>query len=143
MKVHINLSKEYTEPQITILAAEANDDIQNLLSYIQNMEKIIAANEGDSIIILKPEEIYMICSMGRGVKIYSENKEYTSSKCLYEFENILGNHFVRISKTTLINLSQLKKIEPSFNGMLVVLKNGKSDYISRKYLPLFKKRLGL
>ena len=79
MKVHINLSEEYTEPQITILAAEANDDIQKLLSYIQNMEKIIAANEGDSIIILKPEEIYMICSMGRGVKIYSENKEYTSS----------------------------------------------------------------
>ena len=87
MKVHINLSKEYTEPQITILAAEANEDIQKLLSYIQNMEKVIAANEGESIIILKPEEIYMICSMGRGVNIYSEKKEYTSSKCLYEFEN--------------------------------------------------------
>ena len=58
MKVHINLSKEYTEPQITILAAEANEDIQKLLSYIQNMEKVIAANEGDSIIILNPEEIH-------------------------------------------------------------------------------------
>lgn len=143
MHVTINISQEFTEPQIKICAAEATDDIQKILSYIQNMEKVITVNEEDSIIILKPEEIYMICSTGRGVKVYCQEKEYTSSKCLYEFENILGEVFIRISKTTLINLSCLKKIEPSFNGMLAVLKNGKSDYISRKYLPLFKKRLGL
>lgn len=143
MNVTLNIVKEYAKPQVIIYAAEATEDIRKLLSYIQNMEKMITANEEDSIVILKPEEIYMICSMGRGVRIYCREKEYTSSKCLYEFEEALGNGFIRISKTTLINLAQLSKIESSFNGMLAVLKNNKSDYISRKYLPLFKKRLGL
>lgn len=143
MNVTLTISGEYPEPQVMIYAAEATEDIRKLLSYIQNTEKIITAYEEDSIVILKPEEIYMVCSLGRGVKIYCQKKEYTSSKCLYEFENLLGDNFVRISKTTLINLSHLKKIEPSFSGMLAVLKNEKSDYISRKYLPLFKKRLGL
>ena len=143
MKVTLNISKEYTEPQVCIYAAEATEDISKLVSYIQNVEKVIAVNEEDSTVILKPEEIYMICSTGRGVKVFCEEKEYTSSKCLYEFEDVLGDSVVRISKTTLISVSMLKKIEPSFSGMLAVLKNGKSDYISRKYLPLFKKRLGL
>ena len=143
MKIEMDLSPDITESYVVIHTNEITDHIKKLSAYIQNLEKIIAVYDEENIIILDPEEIYMICSMGRGVNIFSEKKEYTSSKCLYEFENILGDHFIRISKTTLINLSQLKKIEPSFNGMLVVLKNGKSDYISRKYLPLFKKRLGL
>lgn len=143
MNVTLTISQEYTEPQVMIYASEATEDIRKLISYIQNVEKIIAVNEQDSIIILKPEEIYMVCSLGRGVKVFCKEKEYTSSKCLYEFEELLGDSFVRISKTTLISISKLKKIEPSFSGMLAVLKNDKSDYISRKYLPLFKKRLGL
>lgn len=143
MNVTLTISKEYTEPQVTICAAEVTEDINKLVSYIQNVEKIIAVNEEDSIVILKPEEIYMVCSTGRGVQVMCKDKAYTSSKCLYEFEELLADSFVRISKTTLISMSKLEKIEPSFSGMLAVLKNGKSDYISRKYLPLFKKRLGL
>ncbi len=143
MNVTLTISKEYAEPQINIYAPETTADINKLISYIQNAEKMIAVNEEDSIVILKPEEIYMICSTGRGVKVFCEKKEFTSSKCLYEFEEMLGDNFVRISKTTLISVFKLKKIEPSFSGMLAVMDNGKSDYISRKYLPLFKKRLGL
>lgn len=143
MNVTLTISKDYTEPLVNIYAPEATDDIHKLVAYIQNTEKIISANEDDSIVILKPEEIYMVCSLGRGVKVLCKDKEYTSSKCLYEFEELLADSFVRISKTTLISIPKLKKIEPSFSGMLAILDNGKGDYISRKYLPLFKKRLGL
>ncbi|HHT54760.1 MAG TPA: LytTR family transcriptional regulator, partial [Clostridiales bacterium] len=43
--------------------------------------------------------------------------------------------FIRISKSVLVNLKYLDCVEPSFGGiMLLVLKNGCKDYISRKYL---------
>ena len=59
-------------------------------------------------------------------------------------EKLLGSGFMRISKSTLINLKQINSVEPSFHGtMLVILKNGNKDYISRKYLPAFKKYLGI
>ena len=147
LKIEMNVSSDITEPYVVIHTGEITPQIQKLASYIQNMETApaaaIAVYDEDNIVILKPEEIYMIVSQGRFVNVYSENNEYLSRKCLYEFEDTLRDSFMRISKTTLINLTQIKRVEPSFNGMLVVLKNGQKDYISRKYLPVFKKYLGL
>jgi DNA-binding LytR/AlgR family response regulator len=51
---------------------------------------------------------------------------------------------MQISKSTLINLSCMDCIEPGFSGTLLLkLKNGSKDYVSRTYLPEFKKYLGL
>ena len=76
--------------------------------------------------------------------IYGEKKKYRSRKRLYELANQLGKQFMQISKTTLINLSYMDCIEPGFSGTLLLkLKNGSKDYVSRKYLPEFKKYLGL
>ena len=76
--------------------------------------------------------------------IYSEKQKYRSRKRLYELAQQLGKQFMQISKTTLINLSYMDSIEPGFSGTLLLkLKNGSKDYVSRKYLPDFKKYLGL
>ena len=51
---------------------------------------------------------------------------------------------MKISKTTLVNLQYIDGVEASFGGtMLLILKNGCKDYVSRKYLPSFKEYLGL
>lgn len=147
MKIEMNVSSDITEPYVVIHTGEITPQIQKLAAYIQNMgtaaSAAIAVYNEDNIVIVSPEEIYMIVSQGRYVNVYCKDNEYLSKKCLYEFENILQNNFIRISKTTLVNLQQIKRVEPSFNGMLVVLKNGRKDYISRKYLPKFKKSLGI
>ena len=76
--------------------------------------------------------------------IYTERKQYRSRKRLYEIGEQLGNQFMQISKSTLINLSCMDSIEPGFSGTLLLkLKNGCKDYVSRKYLSEFKKYLGL
>lgn len=143
MKLEINLSADIEEPYVVINTREITDEIKELSAYIQNLEKVIAVYEEENIVVLQPEEIYMITSKGRSVDIFCKDKAYTSKRCLYEFEAMLKSGFMRISKTTIVNLRQLSRVEPSFSGMLVVLKNGKKDYISRKYLPQFKKYLGL
>lgn len=57
---------------------------------------------------------------------------------------MLGVSFMRISKSVLINLQYLECVEPTLGGlMMVTLKNGCKECISRKYLPAFKKYLGL
>ena len=143
MHIEIDISAEIKEPYAVIHTNKMTPQINKLISYVQNMDHVIAVYEEDNIVILKPEEIYMIVSAGRSVTIYCEKQEYLSRKCLYEFEDMLKSSFIRISKTTLVNLHQIRRVEPSFNRMLVVMKNGQKDYISRKYLPEFKKYLGL
>lgn len=59
-------------------------------------------------------------------------------------EEDLPSDFIRISKTTIVNLKRIKRVAPSLKGMMFIeLKNGLKDNISRKYLPDFKKALDL
>jgi DNA-binding LytR/AlgR family response regulator len=114
-------------------------------NVFSNSETPVTAfqNEED-IVVLQPNEIYMVRVEDGDTIIYGEKKKYRSRKRLYELANQLGKQFMQISKTTLINLSYMDCIEPGFSGTLLLkLKNGSKDYVSRKYLPEFKKYLGL
>ena len=78
------------------------------------------------------------------VNVYTENSEYLIKKPLYQVEETLGSDFVRISKTTIVNLKKIERVAPSLKGMMFIeLKNGLKDNISRKYLPGFKQALDL
>lgn len=143
MKIEMILSLDVKEPYVVIHTNEITDEIKKLCDYIQSLKRVIAVYDEENIIVLKPEEVYMLVSKGRSVDVFCKDKQFISKKCLYEFEDMLRRDFMRISKTTIVNLKQIDHVEPSFSGMLIVMKNGKKDYISRKYLPEFKKYLGL
>ena len=145
MKVSVDISPEYEEPFAVIHTDKVTDEIQQMIDSLSASDAPITAlwNEKD-IIVLKPMEIYMVRVEDGDTIIYGEKKKYRSRKRLYELANQLGKQFMQISKTTLINLSYMDCIEPGFSGTLLLkLKNGSKDYVSRKYLPEFKKYLGL
>ncbi len=111
-----------------------------------NMESsgVISVVENERIIVLRPDEIYMVRVENEKTVVYTKAKQYSSGKRLYEFEEILGDGFMRISKSTLANLHYLDYVEPTLGGlMLVVLKKRLQGLYFRKYLPSFKKYLGL
>lgn len=86
----------------------------------------------------------MIRTEDNQVKIHTKNDSYNINKRLYELENQLDSSFIRISKSTIVNINEIDYVAPSFKGiMFISLKNGLKDNISRNYLSEFKKRLGL
>ena len=105
---------------------------------------ITALQNEEDIVVLQSKEIYMVRVEDGDTVIYGEKNKYRSRKRLYELGAQLGAQFMQISKSTLVNLSYLDSIEPGFSGTLLLkLRNGSSDYVSRTYLPAFKKYLGL
>lgn len=145
MKVSIDLSPEYKEPYAVIHTDKVTDEIMRIVEMFGSNETPVTAFQNEEeIVVLKPREIYMVRVEGGDTLIYGERQKYRSRKRLYELAEILGKQFMQISKTTLINLSYIDSIEPGFSGtMLMKLKNGNKDYVSRKYLPEFKRYLGL
>ena len=90
------------------------------------------------------EDIYMIRVEDKQTKVFTENKDYLVKKPLYQIEESLDSNFVRVSKTTIVNLRKIKRVAPSLRGMMFIeLKNGLKDNISRKYLADFKSALDL
>ena len=145
MKVSIDISPEYKEPFAVIHTDKVTGDIQRMIDIFSSSETPVTAlmNEED-IIVLQPREIYMVRVEDGDTIIYGQKLRFRSKKRLYELSSQLGKQFMQISKTTLINLSYMDSIEPGFSGTLLLkLKNGCKDYVSRKYLPEFKKYLGL
>lgn len=145
MKVNIDISAEYKEPYAVIHTDKVTDEIKRIVDlFSSNETPVTALQNEDEIVVLKPQEIYMVRIEGGDTVIYGEKQKYRSRKRLYELADVLGKQFMQISKTTLINLSYIDSIEPGFSGtMLMKMKNGNKDYVSRKYLPEFKNYLGL
>ncbi len=146
LKVEIRITPGEKEPRAVLFTDEITPEIRRAAAYLEGGSAAVtaAADEKGRIVVLRAEEIYMVRAENEKSAVYTRDKRYVSAKPLYAVENMLGSGFMRISRSTLVNLSQLDCVEPTLGGlMLLVLKNGCREYISRKYLPGFKRYLGL
>lgn len=153
MKVNLFVSKDLEEPYAEIYTDALTDNIQKAMVLLENETEdeegmsdnsILAVKKGQDIVLLDFEDIFMIRVEEKQTKVYTENKDYLVKKPLYQIEENLDSNFVRVSKTTIVNLRKIKRVAPSLRGMMFIeLKNGLKDNISRKYLSDFKDALDL
>lgn len=146
MKVNLFVSRDIEEPHADIHTNELTDNITKAMSILESDDtnEILAVKNGSDITLLEFNDVFMLRVENKQVKVYTENNEYLIRKPLYQVEESLSGDFVRISKTTIVNLKKIKRVAPSLKGMMFIeLKNGLKDNISRKYLPDFKNALDL
>ncbi|WP_296790813.1 LytTR family DNA-binding domain-containing protein [uncultured Methanobrevibacter sp.] len=146
MKVNLFVSRDITEPHADIHTNELTGNVSKAISILESDESsdMIAVKKGSDIALLELSEIYMFRVEDKQVNVYTQNNSYVVKKALYQVEESLNGDFVRISKTTIVNLKKIKRVAPSLKGMMFIeLKNGLKDNISRKYLPDFKQALDL
>ena len=146
MKVNLFVSRDIEEPHADIHTNELTDNIAKAMSILESEDsnEILAVKNGSDIALLEFNDVFMLRVENKQVKVYAENNEYLIRKPLYQVEESLSGDFVRISKTTIVNLKKIKRVAPSLKGMMFIeLKNGLKDNISRKYLPDFKNALDL
>ncbi len=146
MKVNLFVSRDIEEPYADIHTNHLTDNITKAMSILESDDSsdMLAVKKGSDIALLEFGEIFMLRVENKQVNVYTENQEFSIKKPLYQVEENLTGDFVRISKTTIVNLKKIKRVAPSLKGMMFIeLKNGLKDNISRKYLPEFKMALDL
>ena len=152
MKVQLFVSNDLEEAYAEIYTDVLTDNIQKAMLLLQNDESsdedetssMLAVKKGQDIVLLDFEDIFMIRVEEKQTKVYNDKNEFLIKKPLYKIENSLDSNFVRISKSTIVNLRKIERVAPSLKGMMFIeLKNGLKDNISRKYLSDFKQSLDL
>ena len=145
MKVEIKIVEGTPEPWAALYAAELTPELQRAAALLEaEGGGRLVVEQRERLFVLRPEEVYMIRVENEKTLVYTKSEQYACGKRLYELETSLGSGFLRINKSTLVNLERLDYVEPTLGGlMLLVLKNGCRDHISRRYLPAFKQYLGL
>lgn len=146
MKVNLFVSRDIKEPYVDIHTNELTENVTKAMSILENDDTtdMLAVKRGSDIALLELGDIFMLRVEDKQVKVYTINEEYIIKKPLYQVEESLNTDFVRISKTTIVNLKKIERVAPSLRGMMFIqLKNGLKDNISRKYLPEFKQALDI
>ena len=148
MRVEIKIDPDIGEPVTIIHAPKMTSELMALVETLEKADgktSLLFAKRDSKLFVIEPTQIDIIRTDGNEIKLYNkEAEEYIITKPLREIGELLGSDFVRISKFALVNIKRVDYLSPSFNStMLIVMKNGISDYVSRKHLGDFKNRLGL
>ncbi|MBQ5417573.1 MAG: LytTR family transcriptional regulator DNA-binding domain-containing protein, partial [Oscillospiraceae bacterium] len=88
-------------------------------------------------------DVLYIESVDNRTFLYTDTDTYETREKLYHLEDILREkHFLRISKSMLLNLMKLRSVRPALNGRFsAILSNGEEVIISRKYVSSLKETL--
>ena len=111
----------------------------------ENASQIISGYKDEKIEILEQTDLIRIYANSGKVVAVTDKGEYILRLRLYEIENLLlTDQFIRISNSGIINLKKVNNFDLSFTGTIrVKLSNGLTTYVSRRYVPKLKKRLGI
>ncbi len=148
MRVECKISGEYKEPYAVLHINKMTQAIAEIIVMLEKEETeapTLTAASKKKMYFVKPQDIALVRTEGREIVCYDRLKNrYILDRPLYELEDMLAAYFVRISKSTIVNMRQIDHVEASFNGtMELVMKNGVTDHISRSFRKIFKERLGL
>lgn len=148
MRVECSIRADLREPYALLHIREMTPAVAEAIAILEregSPSLSVPAVRNGKTYFIEPGELELVCTEGREVVCYDKQKNrYRLDKPLYELERILGEDFVRISKSSIINIRGISHVSAGFNGTLeLVMKNGKEDYISRSFRKSFKERLGL
>ncbi|HYJ63260.1 MAG TPA: response regulator [Parafilimonas sp.] len=125
-----------------------NDEISREKDHGSNRGPLTEADQvfvkdGERCWFVKLSEIRLFESVGNYAKVYFGTNKPLILKSLNALEERLDDHvFFRANRKHIINLRWIEKIEPYFNGgLLVELKGGEKIEVSRRQTVKFKEMM--
>lgn len=129
--------------------AAGSNKIEDLLYNLrpertsQSFESHLFVQKSEKLFNLPVEDIQHLEASGDYTIITTKTDQFVSSSGIGKLEEILNpEEFIRVHRSTIINVSFLKEIERHFNGgMIVKMINGKTFPVSRTYAKLIRRRV--
>lgn len=147
-----HVQKQFNKNQMEDLGGKLNallSDYKNLqnqgaseISTPIYQKRIVLKSTG-KISFIEIEDIDWIGAEGYYVNLNIDNKSHLMRETLKNLEKILDpQRFLRIHRSTIVNLTRIKEMQPSFHGeYVVILKDGKRLKLSRNYREQLEKLL--
>ena len=120
-----------------------SDEVREIIAFVKSRQGQLTGIADERQYEISISDIFYIESVDNKAFIYTKSKVYETRQKLYELEEMLSKkHFLRVSKSTLLNLMKVSAIKPALNSRFTaVLQSGEQVVITRKYVPELKKAL--
>lgn len=143
MDINISEINRTEKERLEIYCHNVSNEILEIVRFVKSRQGQLTGIIEGTLYEIPISDIFYIEGVDNRVFIYSEERVYETRSKLYELEDTLKEkHFLRVSKSVLVNLMKVESIKPSLNGRFIaVLRTSEQIIISRKYVPELKKAL--
>ncbi|MBI4661774.1 MAG: response regulator transcription factor [Verrucomicrobia bacterium] len=127
--------------------AEINRRLTQLLAELKRdtkpLERLVVKTEG-RVLLVKTDEIDWIEAADNYVSLHVGNESHLHRETMAALERKLApNQFLRISRSTIVNVERIKELQPMFHGdYVVILRDGTRLSLSRNFRDRVQHLLG-
>jgi Response regulator of the LytR/AlgR family len=138
MKINIDLNDDYKETSVTIKCNKIDEEVlkleKTLKSYL-NKDKSLIFYKDNKEYYFNINNILFFETDNNIIYAHTINDAFIVKKKLYELENILPDNYLRVSKSTIVNINQILSISHNFasSSLIEFNKTHKQVYVSRSY----------
>lgn len=145
MQLKVEITDAAQGPVITIRCREKDALVERLIAAIQIVDQKLPVTCDNAFTFVPVGEILYIESVDRKCFVYSVTQMYESPRRLYELAQQLAPYsFAQISKSCLVNLSNVDSIKTYIDRrLLITMQGGEQLIVSRQYAPQIKEMLGV
>ncbi len=145
MKITIEEIGKEQEEEMILRCHELNTDMLHLLQSLKATKNGLVGIKGEEIHRLSMDDIFYFEVVDSRAFFYCRENVYESKLKLYEFEKLCkDSSFFRASKSMILNTDKIDFVAPSFSGRFeATLQNGEKVTVSRQYVSILKKKMGL
>ena len=143
MKCRTEIDKD-REEEVVIYVHEKSEFSSEIEEFVMGRSLELLGYKDKNIVRLALSEVYCFTVEENKVFALTEKERLQLKQRLYLIEEMLDDSFVKINQSCIVSVRKIKRFDTSITGTLVVeLKNGYKDYVSRRQLKKVKERIGL
>ena len=145
MKIKLDISSKYQEKEIIIRANKKDEEVAEILRNLQNIDTKLHNINGyldNTVYSLSTQDILFFETNDRNVYAHTKDNAFLIHYRLYELEENLPDNFLRVSKSSILNVDEVKSLTQSVMGNLIQFRDSyKQIYVSRRFLKKLKLKL--
>lgn len=143
MEVRVKKIPREQREVVEIECHEVNDTVKEIVAFVKSRQGQLSGSMEGRQYEIPVRDVLYIESVDNRTFIYTAKQSYEVRQKIYELEECLKEkRFLRVSKSSLLNLMKVESIKPALNGRFsAILTNGEEIIISRKYVPDLKNTL--
>ena len=129
--------------QVLIRCRAVTEEVREIEAFVRSRQGSLSGAADARQYEVPISELYYIESVDGKTFLYTKEQVYETGYRVYELESMLrAKHFLRVSKSMLLNLMKIRSIQPALNGRFsAVLQSGEEVIISRSYVKDLKSAL--
>lgn len=146
MKIRIEIDEKHNEDEIVIRCSQFNNEIRNIqkaLNDIVSKSSQIVFYKNNTEYFLSLDDILFFETEELSISAHTVDNVYQVKYKLYELEDILPDNFMRVSKSTILNVKYIFSITRNLTASSIVefQKTHKKVYVSRHYYKPLKSKM--